>query len=156
MYNKTNCTKEEKAISGIRIQTVFVSMFAVFLCLIALCSTSWAWFNDSTYSGNNVIESGSLDCYILLNDLEVKETEAYTINVGEYTVKVSISDNSTATKGFCKIIINEKTYITSVIEKDSPVELKIDLKLDKVSIKFETVWGIPSNPNISNNTIVIE
>lgn len=45
-------TKTKKALRG--------SLFALFLCIVLLIGTTFAWFTDSVTSGMNQIKSGNL------------------------------------------------------------------------------------------------
>ena len=51
-------TKTKKALRG--------SLFALFLCIILLIGTTFAWFTDTASTGVNKIQAGNLDV-----DLEV-------------------------------------------------------------------------------------
>ena len=159
MWNKSVREKEDIIVKRISIQTIFISMFGFVICLCALCSTTWAWFNDSTNSGNNVIETGSLKLSILLDDVVV--TDSTTISKGEHTIKLSVSEDSTVSKGYCKIKINGVVYITSLLEINSEgLVINVVSDYDNIIVEFEEVWGMPANPTISNddnqNTIIVQ
>ena len=163
MINKSIKEKEPKPMKNIGIQTIFISLFGIFLCFCALCSTSWAWFTDNTNSGNNIIASGSFELTTLVKDknsnnsIEVKDRESCTIGAGEYIITISISDNSTATRGFCKIKIDNEEYVTKLIEGETEFIINVECKKNSVEIKVESVWGIPSTPNVDNRgSIIIE
>lgn len=157
MWNKSVEVKEEKIVKRISVQTIFISMFGFLICLCALCSTTWAWLNDNTHSGNNVIELGFFELIIFVDETEVKDNSV-TIGSGLHTISLNVSNNATASRGFCRITINDKVYVTDLIETGSgEFVFSIDLKLESAEIKFETVWGIPSEPNIKNgNTYEIK
>ncbi len=46
-------TKTKKALRG--------SLFALFLCIVLLIGTTFAWFTDTASTGVNKIQSGTLD-----------------------------------------------------------------------------------------------
>ena len=41
-------------------QSIILSFLSIFLCIVALCSTTFAWFTDEVSTGNNKIVSGAL------------------------------------------------------------------------------------------------
>ena len=50
-------TKTKKALRG--------SLFALFLCIVLLIGTTFAWFTDTASTGVNKIQSGNLDVKLL-------------------------------------------------------------------------------------------
>ena len=57
-------TKTKKALRG--------SLFALFLCIVLLIGTTFAWFTDTASTGVNKIQSGRLDV-----DLQIKEGDKW-------------------------------------------------------------------------------
>ena len=53
-------TKTKKALRG--------SLFALFLCIILLIGTTFAWFTDTASTGVNKIQAGNLDVGLQYND----------------------------------------------------------------------------------------
>ena len=53
-------TKTKKALRG--------SLFALFLCIVLLIGTTFAWFTDSASTGVNTIQSGKLDVELQYNN----------------------------------------------------------------------------------------
>ena len=60
-------TKTKKALRG--------SLFALFLCIVLLIGTTFAWFTDTASTGVNKIQSGRLDV-----GLEMKDSEGNWVN----------------------------------------------------------------------------
>ena len=50
-------TKTKKALRG--------SLFALFLCIVLLIGTTFAWFTDTASTGVNKIQAGNLDVQLL-------------------------------------------------------------------------------------------
>ena len=50
-------------------KTLRGSLAALFLCVVLLIGTTFAWFTDSVSSGTNVIKSGNLDISATVHDL---------------------------------------------------------------------------------------
>ena len=53
-------TKTKKALRG--------SLFALFLCIVLLIGTTFAWFTDTASTGVNKIQAGNLDVGLQYND----------------------------------------------------------------------------------------
>ena len=53
-------TKTKKALRG--------SLFALFLCIILLIGTTFAWFTDTASTGVNKIQAGNLDVDLQMKD----------------------------------------------------------------------------------------
>ena len=58
-------TKTKKALRG--------SLFALFLCIVLLIGTTFAWFTDTASTGVNKIQSGTLDV-----ELQYKNNDTWT------------------------------------------------------------------------------
>ena len=63
-------TKTKKALRG--------SLFALFLCIVLLIGTTFAWFTDTASTGVNKIQSGRLDV-----DLQIKEGDEWVSAEGK-------------------------------------------------------------------------
>lgn len=150
----------EKKHNKIFIQTIILSLIGLFICFGVLCSTSWAWFKDSTQNDDNIIASGSLVLAIQINDAstnnqvfleDLNGIKECNLNQGEYTITFAVSPNSTATKGYCIITIDSDVFVTELIEKPEEISVKFKFQSDDNIIKFETVWGTPANSNLFNS-----
>lgn len=66
-------TKTKKALRG--------SLFAVFLCIVLLIGTTFAWFTDTASTGVNKIQSGRLDVELQYKDGDTwKNAEGQTLD----------------------------------------------------------------------------
>ena len=66
-------TKTKKALRG--------SLFALFLCIILLIGTTFAWFTDTASTGVNKIQSGKLDVELQYKDGDTwKNAEGQTLD----------------------------------------------------------------------------
>ena len=88
---------------------IITSALAIFLCVVCLCSTTWAWFSDSNTSGSNSITASSCTMVITVGDQQY----AYGTTIPEITlpagntltVKMTIPEDSAS--GYCVV---EYTY----------------------------------------------
>ena len=66
-------TKTKKALRG--------SLFALFLCILLLIGTTFAWFTDTASTGVNKIQSGRLDVELQYKDGDTwKNAEGQTLD----------------------------------------------------------------------------
>ena len=147
-------------------QSLLVSILSILLCVVALCSITYAWFTTNVSSGENVIESSrfALDIKVIdKNDspIDVIDNDDGTYrctfeSVGVYTVVLKMTDDTTASKGYCEITINSTDKKqTEPISKDTSVGIDpfiftIEITRENTVIVFEPKWGISASSDISN------
>ena len=152
----------EKAFS----QNLLVSILSILLCIVALCSITYAWFTTNVSSGENVIESGRFALDIKVIDMngspiDVINNDDGTYrctfeNVGVYTVVFKMTDDTTASKGYCEMTINATEKMqTAPISKDAsigfdPFTFTIEITHENTVVVFEPKWGISASPDIFN------
>lgn len=158
----------EKAFS----RSLCVSVLSILLCLILLCSMTYAWFTDGTSSGGNTLTSASFG----LEKPQVVQADDESVNIEvlqgengvwlcklptagkEYTVILSLDADSTA-KGHCVVSINGKDQKTAAIIGDStankdgyglssPFKFTITTTDDNTEVVFRPVWGVVAEPDI--------
>lgn len=133
------------------------SVLGLCICAVCLCGMSWAWFTASTAASATTIRSATLQIedVKLDNDelLTNSENGSYTITKaltqGSYTLSFKATENSTATKGFCKISIKigdsaETSYYTEDIADKIAHTVTItvnNISNENVTITVEPIWG---------------
>lgn len=132
------------------------SVLGLCICAVCLCGMSWAWFTASTAASATTIRSATLQIEdVKLNNelLTNSENGSYTITKaltkGSYTLSFKATENSTATKGFCKISIKignsaETSYDTEDIadKNDHAVTITVNnISNENVTITVEPIWG---------------
>ena len=80
-------TKTKKALRG--------SLFALFLCIILLIGTTFAWFTDTVSTGVNTIQSGKLDV-----GLEMQDSTGEWVNAEGQILTFKTADNRDTDKIF--------------------------------------------------------
>ena len=76
-------TKTKKALRG--------SLFALFLCIVLLIGTTFAWFTDTASTGVNKIQSGRLDV-----SLEMQDSNGEWVSAENQMLTFKTADNRTA------------------------------------------------------------
>lgn len=154
MENQNIDTKKltDKAFSRL----LLISVLSILVCIVCLCSATWAWFSAGTSSAGNTISSGKFALDVEIEDstsVAVDLTESangtYTCTLGDadttYTVTVRISADSTATKGFCTVKVGDESYYTvSINETMSSLTFYIQPTEANMTVTFVSVWGFPS------------
>lgn len=152
-------------------QSIVISIICIFLCIVALCSATYAWFTSSLSSGEIIIESSHFALNVRISDENGNEiavitnedgTQTCTLGTGVYTVVLTMTDETTASKGYCDITINsgEKKQ-TKSISNDPDVgtasfTFTLDVREDNTVLVFKSKWGISSSPDISDgDTLVV-
>ena len=162
---------DEKITEKAFMQSLVVSVVGILICIVSLCSITYAWFSGTVSSGNNVLKSGSFDLKITAKDdtptpLDLTKTNGVWSGMflpgKTYTVTLSVTDTSTV-KGYCAIITkDETTYINTEVMKyiadgesaglsEGTAEnykktITFTLTVtEETTIKFSPRWGIPAN-----------
>ena len=132
------------------------SVLGLCICAVCLCGMSWAWFTASTAASATTIRSATLRIEkVKLDDRELTSdgNGGYTITEqlteGSYTLSFKATENSTATKGFCKISIKigdsaETSYDNGDIADKNTHTVTItvnNISNEDVTITVEPIWG---------------
>lgn len=168
----TFASKEEKITDKAFSQGLFISVFSILLCIVALCSTTYAWFSNDVSSNSNRLVTGNFDLTVSVtksaNGTAIADSEnpikvtkdssgvssCTLTNAGEYIVTLTMSEDTTVSKGFCIIEINGKSYSTVSINKTDrtePFVFKISVHESDALIYFTSVWGLPSHEDVQMN-----
>ena len=173
MKNFFEC-KDEKITEKAFSQSLIISVVSILLCLVALCSMTYAWFTGETTSGSNTLMSGSFDVKITVSKLEdgvasANAIEAESNNEGKYTYKLlpgtyeislALTEDSTV-KGHCVVTIGNDTQHTDAIigtntanvenaATTDPFKFKITVT-EETTVILEPRWGVVVNADIDYN-----
>lgn len=137
------------------------SVLGLCICAVCLCGMSWAWFTASTTASATTIRSATLRIEeVKLGDKKLtsdgngRYTITQKLTEGSYTLSFKATENSTATKGFCKISIKigdsaETFYDTEDIadKKDHTVTITVNNNSNEnITITVEPIWGQNMKP----------
>lgn len=166
-------SKDEKITEKAFSQSLIVSVLSILLCIVALCSMTYAWFTEETESGNNKLVSGSFDVIIsvtktdnngITTDIPITEDPLKagvyncSLSEGTYTVKLKLTQEATV-KGHCIVTINDSVQYTDAIVGEQtknrenrvpndPFTFTLKVEKDGTVVTFEPRWGVIVNPNI--------
>ena len=170
MKNFFDC-KDEKITEKAFSQSVVISVLSILLCLVVLCSTTYAWFVGETTSNSNTLMSGSFDLIITVtkddNDYPVIEDEtkdgAWICNLteeGTYIVNLELKEGSTV-KGHCLVKVGDDEFKhTAAIVEEHTANSEDVVVTDtftftitvtgQTTVTFEPHWGVVVEPDILN------
>ena len=176
MKNFFDC-KDEKITEKAFSQSLIISVVSILLCIVALCSMTYAWFTAETTSSSNTLKSGSFD--ITVNIAKTNggvSTASETVifengkcnltEAGTYTVTLTTTD-TTKVKGYCVVTINgTQAYRTGVIVNEAALNDEYQIVTNPFAFTIKTnqpdsvveivaCWGVPAEPTI-NTTEPIE
>ena len=132
------------------------SVLGLCICAVCLCGMSWAWFTASTAASATTIRSATLRIEeVKLGDKKLtsdgngRYTITQKLTEGSYTLSFKATENSTATKGFCKISIKigdsaETPYYTEDIADKNAHTVTITVNNnsnENITITVEPIWG---------------
>ena len=134
-------------------------LIAILLCLVALCSTTYAWFLAESRSGASVISGSRYSLSVTLTDENGdpvpvtdrgNDTFFCALKSGKtYTVSLQTSADTTATRGYCSISVLGVEKHTESISLDKErgrarVTFFVSVADKDVSVVLESRMGIPA------------
>lgn len=163
--------KNKKLPDKVFSQSMLISIFCMLMCLFLLCSMTYAWFRSSTSNASNVIKSSFFDLAIDVRDengnaIHVQHyanaAPACTFaNAGTYTVTLKMTENTTASKGYCQLTASSmaEKLQTEPISKDPSVgveELTFTIQVEAGTVvSFESKWGISAAADIAHGSTFV-
>ena len=143
--NAIEKNKSEKAF----FRVLYTSIIVGILCVVCLCSTTWAWFTGSIESQKNEIKTGECKMEITLEKEGAQVTlqgESAVLNEGSYLVTLFLPKDSAS--GYCMIQVGEVKYFSQGIlrhEEEAGKSLSFTVTVtERKTVKFVVRWGIYS------------
>ena len=143
--NNTKSKLTDKAFSRL----VLTSILGILVCIVCLCSSTYAWFSDSAPSNGNQIKMAdecALTVYVVKDGTALEDIEnGVELEAGvEYLVMLSLPANSAS--GYCLISAGGNTYYSDYIAAHSdpqPQTKSFVLKVETTqTVTFTSRWGI--------------
>ena len=145
------------------ISLLLTSFLGIFLCIVCLCTSTFAWFSDSAPSQGNEIKIAD-DCLlsvtVSLNGNALTDIEDGVQLVAGKTYKVTLSLPGNTASGYCLISAGGNTYYTDyILRHNEPVDQKVtfDLMVEETqTVKFTPRWGIyAAESDVENGALII-
>ena len=129
------------------------SILGILVCIVSLCSTTYAWFTHGVQSSSNRIQAAEeclLSVSVVKDDAEevVIDTQSPITLVceGEYTVTLTLPKESAS--GYVVISVDGSEYYSDYLlrseESDQTLTFTILVGNEK-SVSFTARWGIHSH-----------
>ena len=145
-------SKQEKLTEKAFTQSIAISVFGILLCVVALCSVTWAWFSDGVSSSTTSIQSANCDVSVSVT------SDGTTVDPvdGKYTFtkdevyEITITATGTAESAYCILNIGGTQYYTVQIPTTAtetvPNHIKFTLQFsaEKTDVEIITRWGTSS------------
>ena len=175
---ENNSEKTVKITDKMFWQNVILTVGSILVCLIMLCSTTFAWFSGETSSNSNKLASGHFDIIIALTKeadggasqaTEVlpdsqnsgNGSSTYTLPAGTYVVTLTLEDTASA-KGHCvveiggvkkstEVIIGEGTANKDGFGLNSPLTFKLTITEADTKVTFTPRWGISVDSTLEDD-----
>jgi hypothetical protein len=114
--DKQHTSNNEKMSDRAFSQGLLISVISILLCIVALCSVTYAWFSEETSSTENKLTSASFALEITVETVGQSEESSVGVvkgddgklycellTAGTYKITLRMDPNSTASKGYCDI-----------------------------------------------------
>lgn len=134
------------------------SILGILVCIVCLCSTTYAWFTGSVQGDNNKIHSASaclLSASIYKDDAEEaiatvkvdeQNTVTHTCEEGTYTVTLTLPKESSS--GYLVLTVSGQEYYSDYLQRnddnDQTLTFTLEVKTEQ-SVTFTARWGIYSD-----------
>lgn len=157
--NKIKEMLSDKAFSRL----LLTSLLGIFVCIICLCSTTFAWFSDDAPSSRNEITMAG-DCLLSVS-VSCEGTVLTGIEDGveleagkSYEVTLTLPPNTAS--GYCLLTAGGVNYYTDYISRHTEeTEKTVTFTLTVVTtqtVKFTTRWGIyATDSSVQNGQLQI-
>lgn len=171
-------TSDEKISEKAFSQSIIISIVSILLCIVMLCSLTYAWFTSETSSGSNTLMSGTFDVtinvYKVIDGVATTSTieaesnsegmYSYTLEPGTYEISLTLTDGSTV-KGHCIVTIGNTVAQhtaaivgtnTANIENEhitDPFTFQIKVT-ENTTVTLEPRWGVVVEPDIVNGALI--
>lgn len=149
-FDTKDTTITEKVFS----QSILASVMSILLCLVALCSMTYAWFSEDVTSSSNTIKTGNCTVTVSVMNEETKidpkadTSDIYSFEADE-SYQITISATGSATSSYCVFVIGGKEYYTEQIStRNTDNTISFTLTFDApTEVEIITRWGTYHIPN---------
>ena len=147
-------SKQDKLTDKAFTQSIAVSVISILVCVVALCSMTWAWFSEGVTSSSNTIKAGNCTVTVSVMNEETEidpntdTTGIYTFEAGK-SYQIKISSTGSVESSYCKLVIDGNEYYTEQISTTEPNNtISFTLAFDApTEVEIITRWGTYHIPN---------
>ena len=149
-------SKQDKLTDKAFTQSIAVSVISILVCVVALCSVTWAWFSEGVTSSSNTIKTGNCTVTVsVMNEtmeIPLNATGTYTFEAGK-SYKIIITSTGSVTSSYCKLVIGGQDFYTEQVSTSEPNNtISFTLAFDApTEVEIITRWGTYHIPNDARN-----
>lgn len=130
---------------------VIGSVLSILMCLVALCSTTFAWFTDTAKATTSTIQTAPnclLEIVVDESGTPLSDIENGVTLVAGVTYRVTLTLPKDSASGYCQMFVGTEKYLSPYIARhteDTPKTVTYYVKAEvDTEVKFVTHWGIYS------------
>ncbi len=114
------------------------SVVGIFICMVCLAGSTWAWFSSSVQTAPQTIEAASFDIAVTVNDEPVPSP--VTLEAGQqYTVTLTATGNAPS-GGYCEVKGGAVPLYTETILPNESLTFTL-IPETEAAYTFTAVWG---------------
>ncbi len=130
---------------------VIGSVLSILMCLVALCSTTFAWFTDTAKAAPSTIQTAPnclLEIVVDESGTPLSDIENGVTLVAGVTYRVTLTLPKDSSSGYCQMFVGTEKYLSPYIARhteDTPktVTYYVMAEVD-TEVRFVYHWGIYS------------
>lgn len=129
-------------------QSITISIIGILLCMVALCSVTWAWFSTEISSLPSDIRSAYCDVTVSVanenNILDPVDGKYNFVKNKAYQIQITATGN--AETAYCILRVGGADYYTEQIPTQTGIVFTLQFE-DDTPVEIITCWGTSSVPN---------
>lgn len=148
-YKKNICVSDsnrltEKAFK----QSITISFIGILLCMVALCSVTWAWFSAEISSSPSDIRSAYCDVTVsVANENNILDPVDGKYNfIKNKAYQIQITATGSAETAYCILKIDGADYYTAQIPTQTGIVFTLQFEAEVTEVEVITRWGTSSVP----------
>ena len=129
------------------VQSMVISVLSILLCIVCLCTMTWAWFGENVSSASATIKTGNCIVNVVVSYTDGENVVELTPDIlGAYELKkdidytVAISVSGTASSAYCRFAANGNENYTQQIATGSQMTFTMKFTEDTTVI-LDKYWG---------------
>lgn len=143
--------RDEKITDKAFKKSITISVVSILLCIVALCSTTWAWFSQEVASSHNSIKSANCNVSVSVTSAgaPVDAVDGKYTFVKDAAYEIKMTATGTAKTAYCVLNIGGTNYYTVQIPTDAAsiqnsITFTLQFSADTTAVEIFSRWGTSS------------
>lgn len=152
---KNTLNSKEKISEKAFKQSITISIIGILLCMVALCSVTWAWFSTEISSSSSDIKSAYCDVTVsVMNEgSKLDPIDGKYSFAKDKAYKIHITATGSAETAYCILQIDGELYYTAQIPTHTAMNFTLQFGADTTEVEIIRCWGTSSVPD-ANRTFI--